>query len=80
MVAAVSSEQARAFRRRWKLVEERQRSEQRSETMEQRLDALERLMLSARDFAWDEALDDDAPVRARWARLRKQHLSSGVAR
>lgn len=48
--------------------------------MEQRLDALERLMLSARDFAWDEALDDDAPVRARWARLRKQHLSSGVAR
>jgi hypothetical protein len=79
-VAAFSSEQARAFRRRWELVAERQRSEQRSETIEEKLDSLERLMLSAADFAWDEALDDDAPVRARWARLRERYLSPGLAR
>jgi hypothetical protein len=77
-MAALSPEQARAFRHRWALVEARQREEQRSETLEEKLDALQRLMLSARDFAWDEALDDDAPVRARWARLRQRHLSSGA--
>jgi hypothetical protein len=48
--------------------------------MEDKLDELERLMLSVRDFGWDEALDDDAPVRARWASLREKSLPTGAAR
>ena len=51
-----------------------------SATIEDRLDALERLMLSVRDFGWDETLDDDAPVRARWASLRKKLLPAATIR
>ena len=79
-MATLSSEEARAFRRRWQLVEERARAEQSASTIEERLDDLERLMLSARDFGWDEALDDDAPVRARWGRLRAKLLPLTPAR
>jgi hypothetical protein len=73
-MGAVSSDEARALRRRWQLVEERQRAEQNSSTMEQRLDELERLVLSVDDFGWSEELDDDTLVRARWARLREKLL------
>jgi hypothetical protein len=74
MMVVLSPEQAHAFRRRWQLVEERQRAEQKLATIEDRLDELERLMSSIRDFGWDEALNDDAPVRARWASLREKLL------
>lgn len=50
------------------------REEQASATLEQRLDELEMLMLSVDDFGWAAALDDDAPVRARWVRLRERLL------
>ena len=33
-------------------------------------------LLSVDDFGWAEALDDDAVVRARWARLRERLLAS----
>lgn len=45
-------------------------------TLEQKLDELEMLMLSVDDFGWRSSLDDDAPVRARWAKLRKRLLES----
>lgn len=76
-MASFSSEQARAYRRQWELVTERERAVQAASTIEQRLDELERLMLSVRDFGWDAALDDDAPIRARWARLRQRLLPAG---
>jgi hypothetical protein len=79
-VVAFSGEEARAFQRRWHLVEERQRADGASSTIEDKLDELERLMLSVADFGWDEALDDDAPVRARWARLREKRPPTGAAR
>jgi hypothetical protein len=79
-MVVLSPEEARAFQRRWQLVDERQRAEQMSAAMEDKLDELERLMLSVRDFGWDEALDDDAPVRARWASLREKSLPTGAAR
>jgi len=79
-MVTVSPEQARAFRRRWQLVEERERAELKSSTLEEKVDELERLMLSVRDFGWDEALDDDAPVRARWADLREKFLRAHAAR
>jgi len=79
-MVAFSREQARAFQRRWQLVEERERAEQQASTMEQKLDELERLMLSIADFGWDEALDDDAPVRERWATLRAKCPPASAAR
>jgi hypothetical protein len=51
--------------------------------MTEKLAELERLMLSVRDFGWDDGLDDDAPVRARSACLRRfvteqhEHESGG---
>jgi hypothetical protein len=79
-MVAFSPEEARAFRRRWQLVEERERAERKASTIEEKLDELERLMLSVQDFGWDEALDDDAPVRARWARLRAKLLPASPVR
>jgi hypothetical protein len=79
-MVAFSSEQARAYQRRWQLVEERQRVEERSAAIEDKLDELEWLMLSVQDFGWDDALDDDAPVRARWASLREKLLRTSAAR
>jgi hypothetical protein len=48
--------------------------------LEEKLDEVERLMLSVRDFGWDRALDDDGPIRARWASLRKSLLPTGPTR
>jgi lipopolysaccharide biosynthesis regulator YciM len=47
-------------------------------TLEQKLDELERLMLSVDDFGWRATLNDDAPVRARWDLLR-QRLAAAKA-
>jgi hypothetical protein len=69
----------RALRQRWLLVAARQRAEAEAASAEQKLDEAERLMLSIDDFGWREALDDDRPVRARWARLRER-LGAPVAR
>jgi hypothetical protein len=71
MSERLSPSDAREYQRRWALVAERVRVEQQAETLEQKLDELERLMLSVDDFGWAEELDDDGPVRARWARLRE---------
>lgn len=60
----------RDFQRRWALVAERELHETAHATLEQKLDEAERLLLSVDDFGWREMLDDDAPVRARWTRLR----------
>ena len=68
----MTASEVREFRRRWALVAERERLEAQSASLEQKLDEVERLMLSIDDFGWREALDDDAPVRARWARLRER--------
>ena len=78
MPHSLSPSEAIAFRRRWALVAERAREEQLTSTLEQRFDELERLMLSVDDFGWAEALDDDAIVRARWARLRERLIPATV--
>lgn len=78
MPAPPWASEARDFQRRWALVAERERETAQRATLEQKLDEVERLMLSLDDFGWREALDDDAPIRARWASLR-QRLASGTA-
>ena len=76
MSDSLSPDDAREFRRRWAAVAARSREEQVASTLEQKLDELEMLMLSVDDFGWRSSLDDDAPVRARWAKLRKRLLES----
>jgi len=66
----LSPDDAREYRRRWAVVAARAREEQAASTLGQKLDELEKLMLSVDDFGWRSSLDDDAPVRARWAKLR----------
>ena len=61
---------------RFALVAERQQAERAATTLEGRFDELEQLMLSVDDFGWRAALDDDAPVRARWALLRQRFADS----
>lgn len=74
MTDSLSPDDAREYRRRWAAVTARSREEQAASTMEQKLDELESLMLSIDDFGWRSSLDDDAPVRARWAKLRERLL------
>ena len=76
MTDSLSPDDAREYRRRWAAVTARAREEQAASTLEQRFDELERLMLSVDDFGWRSSLDDDAPVRARWAKLRERLLDS----
>ena len=71
---SMSPDDAREYRRGWAAVAARAREEQAASTLGQKLDELERLMLSIDDFGWRSALDDDAPVRARWAKLRERLL------
>ncbi|HXK20394.1 MAG TPA: hypothetical protein VNG33_21440, partial [Polyangiaceae bacterium] len=68
----ISPAAGRDYLKRFALVAARQRLEQTAATLEQKLDDVERLMLSVDDFGWREALDDDAPIRARWALLRER--------
>lgn len=73
---SISPGASRDYLRRFALVAERQRAAEATATLEQKLDELERLMLSIDDFGWRETLDDDAPVRARWAALRERARAS----
>jgi hypothetical protein len=59
-------------KQRWALVNARAENEARRATIEEKLDEIERLMLSIDDFGWRAALDDDACVRARWNRLQNK--------
>jgi len=72
----ISPAEGRAFMQRFALVAERQQAERAATTLEGRFDELEQLMLSVDDFGWRSALDDDAPVRARWALLRQRFSQS----
>jgi len=76
----ISRAAGRDYLKHFALVAARQKLEETAATLEQKLDEVERLMLSVDDFGWREALDDDAPIRARWsllrARLHPDHLKT----
>ena len=69
----LTSEQARAYVRRWELVNEREREELRAMTIDEKLGQVAMLMASAKALGWDERLDaEDAEVRERWRLLRER--------
>jgi hypothetical protein len=55
----------------WALVNARQNEELRARELVEKLEEAERLMMSIDDFGWRTTLDDDAPIRERWNRLRQ---------
>jgi len=66
--------EARAFKRRWRLVNEFEKKELRRTSIETRFRQLAALMASAKQLGWDEALSEgEAEVWDRWQRLRKAY-------
>jgi len=66
--------EARAFRKRWRLVNAREVEELRSTSLEVRLQQFNTLLGWAHQLGWAEALGEgEAEVRQRWARLRKAY-------
>ena len=70
MSGRMTKEEARSWMARWRAVEERERSELRQETYGERFRALAALMASTALFDFRELDEEDAVVRARWARLQ----------
>lgn len=65
----ISTEEAAAFRARWRAVTGVLQSELRALPVETKLKQLNALLLLARQLDWANT-DDDAEVRERWNRLR----------
>lgn len=70
MTRRMTKEEAQSWMARWRAVEERQRSELRQETYDEKLRALAVLMASAALFDFRKLDAEDEVVRARWARLQ----------
>ena len=74
MTEPLTKAQARAFRKRWQLVNTAERDELQSTCMEVRWQQFTSLLGWADQFGWTSALSEgEAEVRQRWARLRKAH-------
>jgi hypothetical protein len=75
-MAIATAEEARAYLARWRLVEDRRRREEASESIENRLQAL--------SILFDPHLHDpyrqreDEALRARWAKARARSRSGGT--
>lgn len=73
-VRAMTKQDARAFVRRWALVNAREREELRATPPEQKLRQIAALMASVHLFGWDRALAaEEDEVRSRWIRLKSAH-------
>lgn len=70
----MTKQEARAFVRRWALVNAREREELRATTPDQKLRQVAALMDSVQLFGWDRALAaEEDEVRSRWARLQRAY-------
>jgi hypothetical protein len=73
--------QACAWRRRWQLVNIREREELRAMTGTEKLRRVGQLMLLARELGWDIRLkEEEEEVRERWIRIRKAYAERKQAR
>jgi hypothetical protein len=74
MTRRISKAEARAFRERWKLVNDREVAELRSTPLDVKLQQFNVLLAWAHELGWTAVLSEgELEVRARWARLRKAH-------
>lgn len=69
---SLTKAEARAFRKRWQLVNAREEEELRSTPLEVKWRQFITMLGWARQFGWQHDLEEGvAEVRERWARLRK---------
>ena len=74
MKPRMTKEQARAFKDRWKLVNEYEKEELRRTPPDLRLQQFNTLLTWTHEFGWTEALaEGEAEVRERWVRLKKAY-------
>lgn len=74
MTRRLTKSEARAYRDRWRLVNDREAEELRTESIEVKWLQINTLMAWARLPGWDDALrEGEDVVRERWAKLRKAH-------
>ena len=74
MSRRLTKAEARAFRKRWQLVNAREEEELRSTSLEVKLQQFHTLLAWAHQFGWAAALrEGEAEVRERWIRLRKAY-------
>ena len=72
MAHRITKKAARAFRERWRLVNERESAELNSASLELKWQQFNTLLAWARELGWNEELrKGEAEVRERWMRLRK---------
>jgi hypothetical protein len=71
--------EARAFRRRWQLVNAREVEELRNTDLDVKWRQFNTLLAWAQQLGWTEALrEGDEEVRQRWVRLRADHPASAA--
>jgi hypothetical protein len=69
----MTKEEARAWRDRWKLVNEAEKHELRETSMDHKLRQVVVMMSAARELGWTEALrEGEEEVRDRWNALRRK--------
>jgi hypothetical protein len=74
MKPALTKAQARAFRKRWQLVNAREVEELRRTPLDVKLQQINTLMGWVQQLGWAEMLaQGEAEVRARWTKLRRAH-------
>ncbi len=68
----IKKSEAKAFRKRWKIVNTFEKEELRATSMDEKLEQLMVLMTLAKELGWTIALEVEAiAVRDRWNKLRK---------
>lgn len=74
MTRRMTKAEAKAWRKRWLLVNDMEREELRATPPAVKLAQLAALMASVRSFGWTESLrEGESEVRDRWIRLREAY-------
>lgn len=77
MKLTMTKEEARAWRERWKLVNDFEREELRRMSMAEKSRQLEVLMNTAHECGWQTSTDEEiARVRNLWIRLKRAAIGS----
>jgi hypothetical protein len=74
MSGLISKDEARAFRERWRLINEREMAEVNSASLDLKWQQFNTLLAWSRELGWtEERRKGEAEVRERWMRLRKAY-------
>ena len=70
----ITKSEARAFRKRWKILNDAEREELRITPIDKKLEQLAKLIASAKQIGWTKLLaEEEDEVRIRWNKLRNSY-------